>query len=89
MTDQFCRVSSFYSKHKKNPEYEQKLCTFAIRLVERGDTYLISEQEVDMSKFIMKEKHQQTIKFENLTDYPGLAIVVEWSIQPTELQKTK
>ena len=85
MTDQFCRVSSFYSKTKTNPEYEPKLCTFVIRLVERGDTYLISEQDVDMSKFIMKDKQQQTIKFENLTDYPGLALQVEWSIQPTDL----
>jgi hypothetical protein len=89
MTDQFCRVSSFYSKGKKEREYEPKLCTFVVRLVERNDTYIICEKEVDMSKFIFKDKEKQIINFENLTDYPGLALHVEWSIDPTNLQKPK
>jgi hypothetical protein len=83
-----CRVSSFYNK-SKSEAFEPKFCTFAIRLVERGDTYLIQEKEINMSDFIGKSAAKHTIAFDNLLDYPGLSINVEWTIQPTDMHKPK
>ena len=42
-----------------------------------------------MSDFVGKSVQKQTIKFEDLLDYPGLSIDVEWTITAADMQKPK
>ena len=42
-----------------------------------------------MAEYIGKENFQTKIDFNHISDYPGLNIVLSWSINPTNEQKLK
>ena len=42
-----------------------------------------------MAEYIGLENFQTKLDFEHISDYPGLNIVITWSINPTNEQKVK
>ena len=42
-----------------------------------------------MAQFVNKQNVKEKLEFHHVTDYPGLNIHVEWSINPTNEAKTK
>ena len=60
-----------------------------MKLLEGKEEFEIQSKLIDMAEYIGLENFQTKLDFEHISDYPGLNIVITWSINPTNEQKVK